>query len=214
MFVEVVALEAFCPVGEHTASEAAVNRGSSRSQSVNPVYLMTLFTVGHSTRSADELIELLRGHGVRLLVDIRTIPKSRRNPQFEQSRLADSLHAAGLEYVHLPSLGGLRKPGKDSPNDGWQNESFRGYADYMSTSDFAAGLARLLDLERSSGSVAVMCAEAVPWRCHRSLVADALVVRGEHVEHILGRGVTQPHRLSAMARVDDRGQITYPSAPR
>jgi uncharacterized protein (DUF488 family) len=170
---------------------------------------MTIFTIGHSTRRIDELIELLRAHGVRVLADIRTIPKSRRNPQFEQSRLSASLRAAGLDYVHLPSLGGLRKPQKDSPNAGWQNESFRGYADYMSSTDFASGISELLELASSQGPVAIMCAEAVPWRCHRSMVADALVVSGEHVEHIVGPGLTHSHRLNPMARVDN-GQITYP----
>jgi uncharacterized protein (DUF488 family) len=169
----------------------------------------TVFTIGHSTRGIDELIELLHAHGVRLLADIRTIPRSRRNPQFEQSRLSASLQGAGLDYIHLPALGGLRKPHKDSPNSGWQNASFRGYADYMSTAEFASGITQLLDLARATDPVAIMCAEAVPWRCHRSMVADALVVRGEHVEHIVGPGPSQPHHLNPMARVDN-SRITYP----
>jgi uncharacterized protein (DUF488 family) len=146
---------------------------------------------------------------VKLLADIRTIPRSRRNPQFEQARLAESLRSASIDYVHLPALGGLRRPRNDSPNTGWRNESFRGYADYMATPSFAEGLEALIDLDRSSGPLAMMCAEAVPWRCHRSLVADALVVRGERVEHIIGPGPTEIHRLNPMAHVEHE-LITYP----
>jgi uncharacterized protein (DUF488 family) len=168
-----------------------------------------IFSIGHSTRSIDDLIGLLRQHGVKVLADIRTIPKTRRNPQFEQSRLADSLRAAQVEYVHVPSLGGLRHPRRDSVNAAWRNESFRGYADYMATPEFGSGLARLVELDHARGPVVMMCAEAVPWRCHRSLVADALVVRGERVEHIIGPGPTQVHQLNQLARVQN-GQITYP----
>lgn len=168
-----------------------------------------IFSIGHSTRSIDELIGLLRAHGISTLADIRTIPRSRRNPQFEEATLAASLRSAGLEYVHIAALGGLRRPRPDSANSGWQNDSFRGYADYMGTPSFAAALEQLLELDTDQGPVAMMCAEAVPWRCHRSLVADALVVRGEHVEHIVGPGPTHVHRLNPMARVAD-GQITYP----
>jgi uncharacterized protein (DUF488 family) len=168
-----------------------------------------IYSIGHSTRTIDEFIELLQAHGVNVVADIRSIPRSRRNPQFEQSALAESLRAANVEYVHFPSLGGLRRTRRDSPNSGWRNESFRGYADYMATDTFAAGLEALLELERSHGRVAMMCAEAVPWRCHRSLVADALVVRGEHVEHVVGTGTREVHRLNPMARVEC-GHITYP----
>lgn len=151
----------------------------------------------------------MRAHGVRTLVDIRTVPRSRHNPQFEQSALTESLAAAGVEYVHIPALGGLRRPRRDSPNSGWRNDSFRGYADYMLTPSFAEALDALLELSNAKGPVAIMCAEAVPWRCHRSLVADALVVRGHAVEHIVGAGPTHAHQLNPLARVED-GQITYP----
>lgn len=148
---------------------------------------------------------------MRTLVDIRTVPKSRHNPQFAQSALAESLAAAGVEYVHIPALGGLRHAHRDSPNSGWRNESFRGYADYMTTPAFAGGVDALVELGSACGPLAMMCAEAVPWRCHRSLVADALLVRGEQVEHIIGAGATQLHRLNPLAKVEN-GQITYPSA--
>jgi uncharacterized protein (DUF488 family) len=148
---------------------------------------------------------------VRTLVDIRTVPKSRHNPQFAQSALAESLAAAGVEYVHSAALGGLRRARRDSPNSGWRNESFRGYADYMMTPAFAAALESLIELSTARGPVAIMCAEAVPWRCHRSLVADALVVRGQQVEHIIGAGPTQFHQLNPLAKVEG-GQITYPAA--
>jgi uncharacterized protein (DUF488 family) len=147
---------------------------------------------------------------VRTLADIRTVPRSRRNPQFEQAALRDTLTAAGLHYVHLPELGGLRHPRRDSPNTGWRNASFRGYADYMQSPAFAAGLDRLLALAAEQGPVAIMCAEAVPWRCHRSLVADALLARGVEVAHILGPGPPTPHRLTRMARVEG-ALLTYPA---
>ena len=171
-----------------------------------------IFSIGHSTRSIDDFIGLLRAHRVNEVADIRSIPRSRHNPQFEESALARSLRSADIEYVRIPSLGGLRRPRSDSPNDGWRNKSFRGYADYMATPGFACGLEELVELERTHGPVAMMCAEAVPWRCHRSLVADALVVRGEHVEHILDLGPTQTHRLNPMARVED-GHIIYSKPP-
>jgi uncharacterized protein (DUF488 family) len=160
-----------------------------------------IYTIGHSTRPAAELIDLLRVHGVRTLVDIRTVPRSRRNPQFEQATLRAALNDAGLGYVHLSDLGGLRHPRADSANTGWRNTSFRGYADYMLTSDFEAGVAKLLALANEAGPVAIMCAEAVPWRCHRSLVADALLARGVEVAHIVGPGEPRAHRLTPMARV-------------
>jgi uncharacterized protein (DUF488 family) len=168
-------------------------------------------TVGHSTRSLDELVELLRSFDVSVLVDIRTIPRSRHNPQFNEDSLRAALRRRRFRYVHLPRLGGLRRARKDSPNTGWRNASFRGFADYMATADFEAGLVELREAVEM-GRVALMCAEAVPWRCHRSLVADALAVRGAHVEHITGTARSFPHRLTAFARV--RGErITYPAGP-
>ena len=146
---------------------------------------------------------------MRTLVDIRSVPRSRRNPQFEQASLSPTLAAAGVEYVHLPELGGLRHPRRDSPNTGWRNASFRGYADYMLTEDFQAGLDKLLGLASERGPVAIMCAEAVPWRCHRSLVADALVARGLEVRHIVGHGPLTAHRVTPMAHIAGT-VVTYP----
>jgi 3-methyladenine DNA glycosylase/8-oxoguanine DNA glycosylase len=165
-------------------------------------------TIGHSTRTVHQLIELLRAAQVRVLVDIRTMARSRHNPQFNGAPLRSALRRHGLLYEHLAALGGLRRGRKDSPNTGWRNTSFRGYADYMLTADFESGLAQLRALT-AQGTVALMCAEAVPWRCHRSLVADALTARGAHVEHIIGSSHPSPHRLTAFARVSG-GRVTYP----
>jgi uncharacterized protein (DUF488 family) len=155
-------------------------------------------------------LALLTAYGIEQLADVRTVPRSRRNPQFNADALRNSLRTAGIVYVPLAELGGLRKPRRDSPNLGWRNESFRGYADYMQTQDFAQGLARLIDLagERRTG---VMCAEAVPWRCHRSLVADALGVRGIGVVEILSETSHREHALTPFAHVDGT-TITYPPA--
>lgn len=172
-------------------------------------------TVGHSNRSIDEFIALLKSHGVKRLVDVRTIPKSRHNPQFNRDSLAASVRAAHIAYTHLPKLGGLRHARPDSVNTGWNNSSFRGFADYMQTPDFAAALTRLEKLARRGGRArtklcAIMCAEAVPWRCHRSLLADALTVRGHAVRHIMTPTRANPHKLTPFARV--RGmRITYPA---
>jgi uncharacterized protein (DUF488 family) len=169
-----------------------------------------LYTVGHSTRSLDELVGLLHGHGIVLLADIRTAPGSRRLQHFSRVALEAELPGRGIDYVHLPELGGLRRPRPDSPNAGWRNESFRGFADHMATAEFAAALERLLQLGRARPTAA-MCAEAVPWRCHRSLVADALLVRGVEVRHVLGPGRAQAHTLTPFAHVD-AGRITYPAS--
>lgn len=169
----------------------------------------SILTIGHSTRPLDALIAMLKAHGVERLIDIRTIPRSRRNPQFNSESLAETLPAAGIEYRSMASLGGLRHPRKDSPNDGWRNEGFRGFADYMQTDAFAAALGALIE-EARQRRVAIMCAEAVPWRCHRSLVADALTLRGVPVEHIMGEAKREPHRLTAFARVEGT-RITYPA---
>jgi len=159
----------------------------------------------------DELVGLLRASGVSIVADIRTIPRSRHNPQFNRDALRSALRRRRLRYVHLPLLGGLRRARKDSPNTGWRNASFRGYADYMLTEDFEHGLAELEALTEE-GTVAVMCAEAVPWRCHRSLVADAVSVRGADVEDITGPGAPHPHRLTPFAHVEGT-RITYPGDP-
>ncbi|AFM15633.1 hypothetical protein Mycch_0817 [Mycolicibacterium chubuense NBB4] len=168
----------------------------------------TIYTVGHSTRTADEFIGLLQEFGIRLLADIRTVPKSRHNPQFHQDQLPASLSTAGIEYRHLPGLGGLRRAAKDSPNAGWRNASFRGYADYMGTPQFDDALAELISLA-TERVTAIMCAEAVYWRCHRSMVADALLVRGFDVQHIMGAGTLKPARLTGFAVVEGT-RITYP----
>jgi uncharacterized protein (DUF488 family) len=165
-------------------------------------------TVGHSTRTLEELVELLRSFEVDLVVDIRTIPRSRHNPQFDGRTLAKDLEARGLHYVHLPALGGLRHARKDSQNAAWRNASFRGYADYMQTDAFEEGLAELYALA-DEGRIALMCAEAVPWRCHRSLVADTLAVRHARVEHITGAKHSIPHHLTPFAHVEG-AHVTYP----
>lgn len=170
---------------------------------------LRIHTIGHSTRPLEELVEILRSFGVTDLADIRTVPRSRRNPQYDTAHLAHALPAAGIRYVHVPELGGLRKPRRDSPNAAWRNESFRGYADHMQTETFEAGLARLHALA-TAGTVAIMCAEAVPWRCHRNLVADALVARGAEVLHASAPGRAAPHKLTSFARVDGE-RVTYPA---
>src|SRR5215831_6458916 len=160
-----------------------------------------IFTVGHSTLPIDKFIALLDAYGIRTLADVRTVPRSRHNPQFNNDALARALEQHGISYVPMQGLGGLRRPRKDSPNMGWRNESFRGYADYMQTEDFAASLEQLIDLSRARRT-AIMCAEAVPWRCHRSLVADALLVRGIPAVEILGETSWRLHALTPFARVD------------
>jgi uncharacterized protein (DUF488 family) len=169
-----------------------------------------VLTIGHSTRPLDELVRLLRAHGVTVVVDVRTVPRSRRNQQFNRDTLPPVLASHGIRYVHLPELGGLRRPRANSVNTGWRNAGFRGFADHMQSTAFAEALTALLDLAARE-TVAVMCAEAVPWRCHRSLIADAVAVRGAVVEHIVTRARREPHRLTAWARVDGF-RITYPAA--
>src|SRR5579872_170382 len=144
-----------------------------------------VLTIGHSTRTLDEFIGLLQGRGATLVVDVRTVPRSRHNPQFNKASLPRTLKKAGLGYVHLPGLGGLRHAKRDSLNVGWRNASFRGYADYMQTPEFEQGLQELIRLAKQE-RVVIMCAAAVPWRCHRSLIADALLVRGIHAKDIMG----------------------------
>ena len=169
-----------------------------------------LLTIGHSNRPLREFLELLSAHRVQVLVDVRTIPRSRHNPQFNRESLPGSLRGVGIDYAHLPGLGGLRKPRTDSPNTGWRNLSFRGYADYMQTPQFEQQLAGLIDLARER-RVAMMCAESVPWRCHRSLIADALAARDVEVFHIMSPERTEAHKLTAFAHVED-GCVSYPPA--
>jgi uncharacterized protein (DUF488 family) len=167
-----------------------------------------VFTVGHSTRSAEEFVALLKAHRIELLVDVRTVPRSRHNPQFNRDTLPETLRRAGIEYLHLAELGGLRKAREDSTNTGWRNLSFRGFADYMQTPEFENGLARLMDPAKTRRA-AVMCAEAVPWRCHRSLIGDALVARGVEVFELSGMTRAQPHRMTPFARVEGT-RVSYP----
>lgn len=166
-------------------------------------------TIGHSNRPLEAFIDLLRQNAVERVLDVRTIPRSRSNPQFNGDALARSLDASGIAYLHLPALGGLRRARPGSLNAGWRNASFRGYADYMQTPEFAEGIERVVEMARTQTCV-LMCAEAVPWRCHRSLIGDALLVRGILVEDIIGPGARKPHRLTAFAQVSGN-RITYPA---
>jgi len=169
--------------------------------------MTTIWTVGHSTRSAGEFLELLRGCGIERVADVRRFPGSRRFPQFDEARLREALAAAGIGYAHLAELGGRRPVRPDSPNLAWRNASFRGYADYMETPAFTEGIERLLELART-GRTAIMCAEAVWWRCHRSLIADHLRSIGVRVIHILGPASAEEHPYTAAARLID-GRLTY-----
>lgn len=167
-----------------------------------------VLTIGHSTRPIEEFLELLEANGVQRVIDVRTVPRSRRNPQYDQANLPASLEAAGIDYEQAPALGGFRRTSDDSPNTGWRNLSFRGYADYMQTPEFEQALDQLM-VTAHKERVALMCAEAVPWRCHRSLIADALVVRGVPVEEIISGPRRQIHKLTRFAKVEGT-RITYP----
>lgn len=169
---------------------------------------MTLFTIGHSTRTFDEFLTLLRAHGVDAIADVRTVPRSRRHPHFAREALEPALEGYGIGYRHFPGLGGLRKPRRDSRNGGWRHPSFRGYADHMGTAEFASAL-DALSTWATGRSVAVMCAEAVWWRCHRQLIADAMVARGFVVRHIMSADEAPEHRLTAFARIDGTS-VYYP----
>ena len=169
---------------------------------------MRIYTIGHSTHPIDVFIAILQEHSVEQLVDVRTIPKSRRNPQFAGPALSDSLSEAGIPYVRIEQLGGLRRTSEASLNKAWRNMSFRGYADYMQTDEFAEGLDELIRLGGRKPT-AIMCAEAVPWRCHRSLVGDALLIRGFEVRNIMNEKMAEPHRLTSFAVVNGK-EITYP----
>ncbi len=167
-----------------------------------------IFTVGHSTRPIEDFTALLGAHEIQLLVDVRTVPRSRHNPQFNRDTLPASLQRAHIDYLHMPELGGLRHARKDSTNTAWRNLSFRGFADYMETPEFEKGLAHLID-EARTRRTAIMCAEAVPWRCHRSLIADALVARGAEVFEISSLTRVQQHKMTTFAKIEDT-KVHYP----
>jgi uncharacterized protein (DUF488 family) len=169
-----------------------------------------IWTIGHSTRSIDDFISLLEANGITLLADVRSFPGSKRYPQFNKAALAESLKARGIRYKHFPELGGRRKPNAESRNTAWRNVSFRGYADYMGTEQFQEGAQRLVDVNAEAGPVAIMCAEAVWWRCHRSLISDYLKARGFEVMHILGTSKVEPHPFTSAAQIVD-GTLTYKS---
>jgi uncharacterized protein (DUF488 family) len=169
---------------------------------------VTIYTIGHSTRSLDDFLALLRAHRIGQLADVRTVPKSRRHPHFAGEALAQSLPEANVAYRHFAALGGLRKPRKDSRNTAWRHPSFRGYADHMETPAFQRALDDLLAWSEAAPTV-VMCAEAVWWQCHRQLIADALVARAVEVRHIMSAGSAPPHTLTSFGRTDD-GRVTYP----
>ncbi len=180
-------------------------KASAPKEELSPVVL----TIGHSTRTLDEFIHLLQAHGAKCVVDVRTVPRSRHNPQFNKDSLPEELKKAGLGYVHLPGLGGLRHAKLNSLNAGWRNASFRGYADFMQTPEFARSLDELIQLANHE-RVVLMCAEAVPWRCHRSLIADALLVRGIRTEDIMSPIRCELHTLTPFAKVQGT-TIIYPA---
>jgi uncharacterized protein (DUF488 family) len=188
------------PLRDPLSSPSRYDEGKSR-----PIVL----TIGHSTRPLDEFVALLKAHAVTLVVDVRTIPRSRHNPQFNKESLPDSLKKAGLGYVHMSGLGGLRHAKDDSVNAGWRNASFRGYADYMQTPEFEKQIEELIELAREH-RIALMCAEALPWRCHRSLIGDALTIRGIRTEDIMSLTQCRLHTLTPFAHVRGSG-VTYPA---
>jgi uncharacterized protein (DUF488 family) len=168
---------------------------------------ITVWTVGHSTRSAEEFGEILSAHEIQVLVDVRSFPGSRRYPQFNRSALSESLAKIGIEYRHEPRLGGRRRPRADSHNTAWRNSSFRGYADYMESEQFKAGVEELLEVA-ANARTAVMCAEAVWWRCHRSLIADYLKAAGHTVIHIIDQKKSEEHPFTSAARIV-QGKLFY-----
>jgi uncharacterized protein (DUF488 family) len=175
---------------------------------LKPEFQPIVLTVGHSIRPLETFINLLKAHLVTRLIDVRTVPRSRHNPQFNRDTFSNALEFAGIRYTHVAGLGGFRRTSRESPNRGWRNEAFRGYADYMQTREFAENLASLIGLAKQE-RVALMCAEAVPWRCHRSLIADALLIHGIRVEEIISETRRQLHTLTPFAKVDGT-TITYP----
>lgn len=182
----------FCNMGDKKIKEAA----------------LVIYTIGHSTRTIEEFIAILKAYHIQLLADIRTMPGSRRVPQFNEENMKPALEKAGIHYIHLKKLGGLRHTTKESANTAWRNKSFRGFADYMQTKDFEEGLEELISLAKKK-TTTIMCAEAVPWRCHRSLVGDALMVRGFEVHNIFSEKKDDVHQLTSFAKVENE-KITYP----
>ena len=173
-----------------------------------PKMISRIWTIGHSTRKIDIFLSLLEENGIKLVADVRMFPGSKRYPQFGRDALAKSLGEHGIRYEHFPELGGRRKAKPDSKNTAWRNEAFRGYADYMETEDFHNGIARLVDLASEAGPTAIMCAEAVWWRCHRSLISDYLKARGVEVIHILDEKKTEPHPFTSAAQIVN-GDLSY-----
>jgi uncharacterized protein (DUF488 family) len=184
-------------------------RGEGHGYVNNMAADITIFTIGHSTRPIEEFISILKAFDIKLVADVRTIPKSRFNPQFNSDDLTKSLKNNRIDYVHMAGLGGLRHPRKDSLNAAWKNMSFRGFADYMQTEDFKKSLAMLVNTAEKQ-QTAVMCAEAVPWRCHRSLIGDALLVHGIKVVNIMSKSTLKDHTLTPWAKVNET-RITYPA---
>jgi len=193
-------------IPSHQPEPALATGGQTGSGDVGEIY-----TIGHATRAWSEFVDLLHRSGISLLVDIRRFPGSRHAPQFKQEALREALVAEGIRYQHLPALGGRRRARPDSPNTAWRHPSFRGYADYMETGEFQTGLRELMELAQTQ-RVAIMCAESVWWKCHRALVADALLARGWQVWHILDGGKLRPHQFTAPARLVD-GALTYRATP-
>jgi len=189
------------------SKKVLMNRSSRLRGDVRP---LVVFTIGHSTRTIADFIHLLKAHTVQRVIDVRTIPLSRHNPQFNRDQLSSALHRVRMHYTHMPGLGGLRHARSDSSNTAWRNASFRGYADYMQTAAFDENLSRCIALGRRE-RVVLMCAEAVPWRCHRSLIADALIVRGIDVREITSGVRARPHALTQWALVTGT-RVTYPAA--
>ena len=179
-------------------------------QSQSKEKISRIWTIGHSTRNIDIFISLLEENGIKLLADVRSLPGSKRYPQFNKEAMAESLNACGIRYEHFPELGGRRKARPDSHNTAWRSISFRGYADYMETEEFQQGIKRLLELARKAGPVAIMCAEAVWWRCHRALISDYLKACGMEVTHILDANKIEPHPFTSAARIVN-GKLSYES---
>lgn len=177
--------------------------------------MATLYTIGHSTHNLEDFINLVLGHGATDIIDIRTVPKSRHVPWFNKDSLGIALKKENVTYSHMPTLGGLRHSYKDSINAGWRNASFRGFADYMQTPEFYDALKGLNQMLKKKNKVVIMCSEALPWRCHRSLIADAETIRGIHVFHIMGKTQMSPHTLTSFAVVDRSKRpikVFYPSS--
>ena len=195
-----------CPCCSKVSIASSAEGARARGAAAQPA--PAVLTIGHSTRALEEFIGLLHAHGVTQLIDVRTVPRSRHNPQFNADTLPRDLATAQIGYAHADGLGGFRHASADSPNSGWRNLSFRGYADYMQTPDFAANLTSVIELAKHD-RVALMCAEAVPWRCHRSLIADALVAHGIPVAEIASATRLQPHKLTPFAHVEG-DTVTYP----